>query len=110
MALTTIHAAPDLTQAEYRRASDLGPPELASRHDPVTLLAKSGFKRIVQRDVTDQFLITCKAIIEARSGFECQLRAEEGDAGFEEEQAKKIGIAMGIEAELLRRSLMMGVK
>lgn len=77
---------------------------------PVPLHEAAGFRVIVDRDVTAPFRATCEAILEARRDLETELRGEEGDATFEEEQENKALMLKGISEGLLRRSLIVSAK
>lgn len=109
MAYYVIHVTPNLSPKDYRRATGLGPTEVGSR-DPVTLVETAGFADVVQIDVTEEFLRTCRALVDAWRRYSARLRQEEGEAVFEERQAKRRGYIAGIEAGLLRRSLLVGTK
>ena len=110
MAYYVIHVTPDLSPRDYRRAAKFGPTEVGSRRDSVTLLKTAGFVDVVQIDVTEEFLRTCRALQDVRRRYSAQLRLEEGEAVSEEEQAKRSRYMEGIEAGLLRRSLLVGTK
>ena len=78
---------------------------------PIEAMTRSsGFQIVAQRDVTDIFHHTCKAIVEAREKLERELRLEEGSELYEEEQGKKLATLTGIREGLLRRSLIVAHK
>ncbi len=74
------------------------------------LLRETGFRVIVDEDVTDDFQATCVAILQARRDLEDELRGEEGDVVFEEELETKALTLQGISEDLLRRSLLVASK
>ncbi len=110
MAYYVIHVTPDLSPRDYRRAAKYGPREVRSRRDPVTLLETAGFVDVVQIDLTEEFLRTSRAFLDVTRRYSAQLRQQEGDAVFEEEEAKSLRYIEAIEAGLLRRSMMVGTK
>ena len=110
LAYYVIHVTPNLSPRDYRRASKLGPPEVGSQRDSVTLMETAGFVDVVQIDVTEEFLRTCRALQDVSRRYSAQLRQEEGESAFEEEQAKTRCNMEGIETGLLRRSLLVGIK
>ena len=110
MAYYVIHVTPGLSPRDYRRAAKLGPTEVGSRRDPATLLETAGFVDVAQIDLTKEFLQTCRAFEDVTQRHSAQLRQEDGDAEFEEAQAKRQRYMAGIEAGLLRRSLLVGAK
>ena len=67
--------------------------------------AEWDFGSIAYQDVTAAFRQTCVAFLDARRALETELRAEEGDAFFEEELAKKETMLPGIDEGLLKRAL-----
>ena len=105
-----IYAPPGLTEAQRKRASELGPSEVLAESRLGDLLRETGFRVIVDEDVTDDFQATCVAILQARRDLEDELRGEEGDVVFEEELEKKALTLQGISEDLLRRSLLVASK
>lgn len=106
----TIHTPTGLSAADETLAVDLGPSQVLATGSPPELARKVGFVDVQTVDLTQTFLETCKAILKSRSELETNLRAEEGDEAYEEEQVKKSNMAKGIELGLLRRSLIMASK
>ena len=106
MACYSIHTTSSLSPNDYQRAITLGPSEVGSKLDLQSLAELSGFSEIIQIDVTDSFLLTCRSLIAARERRAAELRLEEGDGPFEEEQAKMRKVVEGVEAGLLERSLL----
>jgi hypothetical protein len=74
------------------------------------LLRETGFRVILDEDVTEDFRATYEAILRARRDLEDELRGEEGDVVFEEELEKKALTLQGISEDLLRRSLLVASK
>ena len=101
----TIHTPTGLSQDDTKRASELGPSEVLADSAPCDLLRVAGFEVLLEEDVTADFKSTCEAILAGRREFEDELRAEEGDALFEEEQQKRLDLIEGVSRGLLRRSL-----
>ena len=110
LAYYVIHVTPNLSPRDYRRASKLGPPEVGSRRDSVTLIETAGFVDVVQIDVTEEFLRTGRAFLDVTQRYSAELRQQDGEAAFEEAQAKTRCNMEGIETGLLRRSLLVGTK
>lgn len=106
----TIHTRPGLSAAEEKLAADWGPSQVTATAPPDELLVTAGFSEVEIHDVTGTFLATCRALLRARAEHETELRREEGDATYEEEQEKKRKMARGIEEDLLRRSLIVASK
>jgi hypothetical protein len=106
IAYYNIFVPPGLPEYLRRRAHRAGPSAVGSRGIPQTeLLARAGFESITETDVTEDFLATASAWNGGRQRRESELRAEFGDAWFEERQADSRAIRSGIEQGLLRRSL-----
>ncbi len=106
LAFYTIFAAPGLSKPDYKRALRSGPSHLSTRRiEHRDLIASSGLRLIVQRDLTPQFLRTARAWYEGRRRFEAELRQADGDAVFEERQRDAVAQISAIEAGLLRRAL-----
>jgi len=74
------------------------------------LLRETGFRVIVDEEVTEDFQTTCEAILRARRELEEELRGAERDDVFEEELEKKALTLQGISEGLLRRSLLVASK
>ncbi len=110
MAGYLIHTPAAPSAFERERAAELGPAEVNSSTPIEAMTQSSGFEIVAQRDVTESFHRTCKAILEVRKRLERELRAEEGSEFYEEEQGKKLGTLTGIEEGLLRRSLIVALK
>jgi hypothetical protein len=106
IAYYNIFAPPGLPEHLRRRAHRAGPSAVGSRGIPQTeLLARAGFESIIETDVSEQFLAAARAWNGGRQRRESELRAEFGDAWFEERQADSRAIVSVIEQGLLRRSL-----
>ena len=109
MAYHVIHVTPDLSPTDYRRAVGFGPTEVGSRH-PMSLVEAAGFAGVVQIDLTEEFLRICRVLVDVTQRYSARLRQEQGEAVFEEEQAKRRRYIEGIEAGLLCRSLLVATK
>lgn len=105
-----IHTPPGLSEARSRRATECGPGQVVAEVPPGDLLRRAGFLVIADDDVTEDFRETCTAIHEARHELEDDLRAVEGDVGFEDENSKKRLMLEGISEGLLRRSLLVATR
>ena len=106
MAYYNIFVPPGLPQHLYRRALRSGPSAVGSRGIPqVELLARAGFKLVLEADLTTDFLVCARDWYEGRQRREAELRASFGDAWFEDRQADSRAMIPAIEEGLLRRSL-----
>ncbi len=106
IALLSIHVSPDLSEEDQRRAVELGPTMGASSEPLPDLLKSAGFVEVVEIDRTEAFAQTCETILRIRDELDARLRSEEGDEAFEVELTKKRNMLEGIQAGLLRRSLL----
>ena len=105
-----IHIPTGLTEAQERRAADLGPSDVTASTSPEVLTQAAGLTVVVKEDVTDAFRATCAALVAARRDLEDELRADEGDDFYEEEQRKKNAMLQGIDEGVLCRSLVVANK
>ena len=105
-----IHIPTGLTEAQERRAADLGPSDVTASASPEALTQAAGLTIVVTEDVTDAFRVTCAALAAARRDLEEELRADEGDDFYEEERRKKNAMLQGIDEGILRRSLVVANK
>ena len=100
-----IHIPAGVTEAQERRAAELGPSDVTAPALPEVLTQAAGLTIMVTEDVTDAFRATCAALAAARRDLAEELRAEEGDDFYEEERRKKNAMLQGIDEGILRRSL-----
>ena len=105
-----IHIPAGVTEAQERRAAELGPSDVTAPASPQALTRAAGLTIVVTEDVTDAFRATCAALAAARRDLEDELRANEGDDFYEEERRKKNAMLKGIAAGILRRSLVVANK
>ena len=105
-----IHIPTGLTEAQERRAADLGPSDVTASTSPELLTQAAGLTVVVKEDVTDAFRATCAALVAARRDLEDELRADEGDDFYEEERRKKNAMLQGIDEGILCRSLVVANK
>ena len=106
MAFYTIHIPSDLPPALYRRAVRVRSPGAASwRREQEELLRSAGFGAIEALDVTDQFLETTRAWLEARLRHAHELRQTEGAETVARRIREGRATIRAIEAGLVRRSL-----
>ena len=105
-----IHIPTGLTEAQGRRAADLGPSDVTASTSPEVLTQAAGLTVVVKEDVTDAFRATCAALVAARRDLEDELRADEGDDFYEEERRKKNAMLQGIDEGILCRSLVVANK
>ncbi len=105
-----IHIPTGLTEAQERRAADLGPSDVTASTSPEVLTQAAGLTVVVKEDVTDAFRATCAALVAARRDLEDELRADEGDDFYEEERRKKNAMLQGIDEGILCRSLVVANK
>jgi hypothetical protein len=110
MAFTTIHAAPDLSPADRRRAYRAGPRAVASRAPQLELLARAGFRDLDEVDLTDAFVETQRAWLDARHRRRDELARLEAPGVFDQRQAEHRTQLAATEAGLLRRSLLFAVR
>ena len=105
-----IHIPTGLTEAQERRAADLGPSDVTASTSPEVLTQAAGLTVVVKEDVTDAFRATCAALVAARRDLEDELRADEGDDFYEEERRQKNAMLQGIDEGILCRSLVVANK
>ena len=105
-----IHIPAGVTEAQERRAAELGPSDVTAPASPEALTLAAGLTIVVTEDVTDAFRVTCAALAAARRDLEDELRADEGDDFYEEERRKKNAMLKGIDEGILRRSLVVANK
>ena len=105
-----IHIPTGLTEAQERRAADLGPSDVTASTSPEVLTQAAGLTVVVKEDATDVFRATCAALVADRRDLEDELRADEGDDFYEEEQRKKNAMLQGIDEGILCRSLVVANK
>jgi hypothetical protein len=108
MAAYVIRTGPDLSASDAALAGELGPSMVGSTEPVEDLMASAGFDDVQARDVTDALARSCETILAFREVMEAELRAEEGDAAFEEERATKEGMLEAVRRGLLRRTLIVG--
>ena len=101
----TIFVPAGLSKDEYRRALVAGPTYVDSRRvDQPDLLRRAGFVDIDQLDLTEDFLRTARAWVEARLRHAHELPAANRAQCDQRVQEGRANIA-AIEAGLLRRAL-----
>lgn len=105
-----IHTPEGLSPAETRRAADLGPSDVAAPATPADLLRRTGFEVLRDDDVTSAFRDACVAMVDAHTRLESELRAQQGDAVFDEDHERGTGMLTGIREGLLLRSLVVAAK
>lgn len=105
LAVLVIESAPDLSAQEEISAVELGPSRVLAEGSLVDLLARADFKVRRCDDVTADFRAAVEAMCSTLATREADLRAAEGDAAYEEESGKKARMLEGIDAGLLRRTL-----
>ena len=105
-----IHIPAGVTEAQERRAAELGPSDVTAPASPEALTRAAGLTIVVTEDVTDAFRATCAVLLAARRDLEDELRANEGDDFYEEERRKKNAMLQGIDEGILRRSLVVAHK
>ena len=110
MAGYLIHTPAPPNSAAAARAHELGPSNTAGPATPAELALQAGFTVLAYQDETAAFRDTCVAFLDARRALETELRAEEGDAFYAEELAKKETMLMGIDKGLLQRALIVTMK
>ena len=105
-----IHTAAGLTEEERERVMTLARPEFAGGAPPADLMRRAGFSVVHYEDITTEFRATCASILQARGALEADLRADEGDEAYEQELDKKRRMLEAIDAGLLVRSAVVGIK
>lgn len=108
MAFHTIHAAPDLSERERRRAHRSGPWAVASRYAPGEVMRRAGFVDVEVVDQTEAFRATAAAWIDEWTRHRDALVALHGVADFETRQQERNVQLGAIDDGLLRRSLVIG--
>ena len=99
-----------MTEAQERRATELGPSEVVAPSSFEALTQAAGLTLLLTEDVTEAFRSTCAALAAARRNLENELRIDEGDDFYEEERRKKDAMLQGIDEGILRRSLVVASK
>ena len=105
-----IHVPSGMTEAQERRATELGPSEVVAPSSFEALTQAAGLTLLLTEDVTEAFRSTCAALATARKDLENELRAAEGDDFYDEERRKKNAMLQGIDEGILRRSLVVASK
>ena len=105
-----IHVPSGMTEAQERRATELGPSEVVAPSSFEALTQAAGLTLLLTEDVTEAFRSTCAALAAARRNLENELRIDEGDDFYEEERRKKDAMLQGIDEGILRRSLVVASK
>lgn len=91
-------------------AADLGPSAVHADAPLEELVRSAGFHVRHIEDLTDDFDATTAAIWEERRASEADLRAAEGDEGYETETGKKARVLEGIRRGMLCRTLVVAEK
>ncbi len=110
IAFTTIHLAPDLPPASRRRARRAGPRAVASRASQARLLEAAGFGDVDELDITEAFIDTQRAWLDARARHRDELAALEPPGAFDQRQADHRAQLVATEAGLLRRAMLSAVR
>ncbi|MEE8587146.1 MAG: hypothetical protein V3T83_20075 [Acidobacteriota bacterium] len=105
-----IHTAEGLDPSAQSRAADWGPPQVLAAQPPDAMALSAGLLIIAQHDVTEAFQSICQELLTVTEKLQDQLRAELGEALYDEEQVKKQNMLQGIREGLLRRSLIVCAK
>ena len=105
-----IHTPSGLTEAGERRAAELGPSDVAAPLSPDALARQAGLSVVALQDVTEDFRVTCEALLRARDALAADLRAEEGDDLYEQERTAKAAMLTGIDEGVLCRSLIVATR
>lgn len=105
MAFFTIHAAPQLSAADRKRARRHGPRLVNARRDYTSMLRAAGFRRVVSVDVTREFQRISMRWMRARERRRDAVIASVGEARYHELRSDSALTQRGIELGLLRRSL-----
>ena len=105
-----IHVPSGMTEAQERRATELGPSEVVAPSSFEALTQAAGLTLLLTEVVTEAFRSTCAALAAARRSRENELRIDEGDDFYEEERRKKDAMLQGIDEGILRRSLVVASK
>ena len=105
-----IQVPAGVTEAQERRAAELGPSEVVAPSSFEALTQTAGLTIVLTEDVTEAFRSTCAALAAARRDLENELRIDEGDDFYEEERRKKNSMLQGIDEGILRRSLVVASK
>ena len=105
-----IHVPAGITEAQKRRAAELGPSEVVASSSFEALTQAAGLTIVLTEDVTESFRSTCAALAAARRDLENELRIDEGDDFYDEERRKKNTMQQGIDEGILHRSLVVASK
>lgn len=109
MAFLTILVADALSPDLHRAAVRAGPRAVAARAPMVDLLRPAGFVDVVETDVTDDYVRTAAAWVAESDLRRDELRAHD-PAAYDQRVADRRAAVEGINAGLLRRSLLVGVR
>jgi hypothetical protein len=106
MGFLTIFMTDGLSERDYRKALRSGPSFVSTRRkEHREMILSAGFERVVEVDLTDEFLITNRGWHDGRERYRDEFVATEGLASFEERQQESRAQIAGIESGLLRRAL-----
>lgn len=110
MAFFTIQLTPGLTSAERGRARRSGPRAVDTRGEHGSMLRRTAFDLVLERDVTGSFLETARAWLRESEALTDELSALEPPGGFDERQQDRRTMIAAIEDGLLRRTLYVAVR
>ena len=106
IAYYTIYISPDLSSADYRRATQYWPAAGTARRQPAEMLASAGFANVVETDVTKQYRTTARAWVDGRRRRYDKLAQAMGEESLRGKIEEGKAILASIKDGLLRRSLL----
>ncbi len=105
LAAVAIELVPGLSESERSRALELGPGQVEAPGTLEELAVEAGLTVRATESWVTELHRTLEATVRALASHEPALRADEGDEIFEEERGRKVSLLEGVEAGLLRRTL-----
>jgi phosphoethanolamine N-methyltransferase len=105
MVFTVISVAPGLSRDDHTRAVENGPEFIESEADYETLLGETGWTLVERRNITGDYITSCRRQLRAEEEWKEPLAALIGASELAERQAGWRSKLMALDAELLRREL-----
>lgn len=105
MVFPVIYIAPGLSEADYQKAVEGGPPFVDTPSDYPTLLDQAGWQVIERVDQTDEFLKSVKGFLDLEEHENESLTAVLGAEAYSDALARRRAKMLALEKGLLRREL-----
>jgi len=110
MVFTVIRIASGLSDADYERAAETGPPFVKADGEYPELLSQSGWRVEDCRDLTETYADTLACCIKAEESHAGELSALLGETVYDERIARRRRAAKGVEAGYLRREIFVATR